>query len=998
MVVERRKTSLLLQQQRIFIMNKDMDRSKEDLIKELSLLRRRLGDKKDGEVRDKEADSLSRTFYRAIEESPVSVIITDRDGAIEYINPKCVELTGYSLEEARGENPRMWKSGEHPPELYKEIWDTILSGKVWRGRLHNKKKNGELYWEEASISPLVDEKGVITNFLAIKEDVTAKRKAEENLLASLKQRKDLANKFRTIFESSSDAIMLLDKEGFFDCNKATLKMFGCSRKDEFLKAHTSEWSPITQPDGSDSNEAAQANIDMAFHEGRQFFEWSHRRADGTVFPAEVQLTRMRLAGRDVLQAIVRDITKRKRAEHEMLESKARLNEAEKVAGIGYYVLDVKSGLWTNSQTLDDIFGIDSGFKRNMQGWLDIIHPDHRDDMLSYFQNNVLGQKQKFDMEYKIINLSTSQERWVHGLGTLKFDDKGEPIEMFGTILDITARKQAEQEARREKETMHNLLMLSEATSSIADIDELMKSVVSITRDITTTDLVMSYVWDADRKILRPTEAAGLASDMLPFFKTEPLGLDKALVKGAMDSGSVFMETRAEGKGPLKLQQEGLCDWVDNASIIALLPLVGKREYQGMIVCICFGGEKYYSDCLSERKKGLMQAVAHQASIALENARHYKESINRAMELSRKVETIETISTISKEILSTHDLDIVMAHTARMVSRLVPCDWLRIIELDRVREEFTFMAGLEKNRARESVVMSFASTSLTAVVDTKRPEYIADLRGVKSPLRLERDLIKDGYLSVLRIPIIAKREVIGAIGLISRRASAFVPSDLATLEDLSHHVAVALTNARLVRDLEEFSLGTISALARSIDAKSPWTHGHSERVTKIALSIGKNAGLKEKELNDLRIAGLLHDIGKIGTYESILDKHEKLTEEEFLEIKKHPVIGSKILAPIKRLQRVLPAIRSHHEAFDGSGYPDGLSGLEIPLQARILAVSDTVDAMSADRPYREGQPMEVIIEELNRCSGTQFDPAIVDNFIQTINKESELFKTRELVVN
>ncbi len=967
----------------------DESRSKEDLIKELRLLRGKLADKNRLEVRDKDTGLPSGTFYRAIEESPLSVIITDRDGAIEYMNPKCMDLTGYNLEEARGENPRLWKSGEHPPEFYKELWDTILSEKVWKGRLHNKKKNGELYWEEASISPLVDKNGVITNFIAVKEDITAKIKAEEELLLSLNHGKDLANKFRTIFESSSDAIMLLDSNGFIDCNKATLKVFGCTRKEEFLNTKPGDWSPLTQPDGSPSNEAAREKCETALQEGRLFFEWSHRRADGVVFPAEVLLTRMRLAGRDVLQAIVRDITRRKRDEQELLDSKTRLHEAEKAAGLGYYVWDIKSGIWTNSQTLDYIFGIDEGFKRDVQGWLEIVHPDYREEIHHYLQHNVIRQKQKFDREYKIINLRTGEERWVNGLGTLKFDGNGEPSEMFGTIQDITARKHAEQEARRETETMKNLLMLSEATSSIVDIDELMKSVVEITRDIITVDLVISYVWDAERKILRPAEASGLARGMLPLFKTEPLATGNLSVKNAMDTGRIYMESASKDGVPLKLQQEGVCEWVDNADLIALLPLVGKREYQGLLVCLCLGGEQDCCGGISERKKRLMQAVANQVSIALEDARHYSESISRAMELSRKVETIETISTISKAILSTLDLDAVMELTAGMVSRLVSCDWLRIIEVDSVREEFTFTAGFEKDGVRESVVMSFDATSLTTVVDTRRPEYIADLSAIKSPLRLERDLMNDGYVSVLRIPLIANGKVIGILGLISRRVSAFLPSDLATLEDLSHHVAVALTNARLVRDLEDFSMGTISALARSIDAKSPWTHGHSERVTRIALNIGRKAGLREKELNDLRIAGLLHDIGKIGTFESILDKSGKLTEEEFSEIKKHPVIGSDILAPIQQLTHLLPAIRGHHECFDGTGYPDGLRGMDIPLFARILAVSDTVDAMGADRPYRKGQPMKVIIDELKRCSGTQFDPAIVENYLKTCDVVSLL---------
>ncbi|MFQ5480666.1 MAG: HD domain-containing phosphohydrolase [Thermodesulfobacteriota bacterium] len=990
---------------------KDNLTSKEDLVKELRLLRRQLADKKGEVAKDKKkASILSETFYRAIEESPVSVIITDRDGAIEYINPKCAELTGYNLEEARGGNPRMWKSGEHPPEFYEELWDTLLQGKVWKGRLQNRKKNGELYWEEASISPVLDENGVITNFIAVKEDITARSKTEDALVSSVIRYRELFDDsplplweedfselkvflgelgkggiedFRAYFDANPGELQKCTaKIKITDVNKAAITLHKAADKEELL----SNFEKIFT---ENSYDVFEEEI-VAIAEGRQEYaaEAEVQTLCGEIRHIALQLHILRGApGEYKALLATTDITGRKRDEEALWESKRRLDEAERIAGLGYYVFSVKSGTWTNSETLDAIFGIDEGFKRDLRGWLDIIHPDYKEEMLNYFQDNVLRQKGKFDREYKIINLRTKEEGWVHGLGTLKLDDHGEPLEMFGTIQDITAKKHAEDEAHRETEIMKNLLILSEATSSITDIDELMKRVVDITRDIITVNLVISYVWDSDKKILRPAEAAGLSRDKTPLFKSELLRLDNESVKKAMDTGRVFMELRKEGEGQLKMQQEGFCDWVDNAGLITLLPLIGKREYQGLIVCICLGNGRSLEDCTSERKTGLMQAVANQVSIALENARHYKESIGRTMELSRKVETIETISTISKAILSTLDLETVMELTSRMVSRLVSCDWLRIIEVDRVKDEFTFMAGFEKNETRECLVVPFEQTSLNTILKTRRPEYIADISRVKSPLRLERELMDDGYVSVLRIPIIAKREVIAVIGLMSRRASAFVPSDLATLEDLSNNIAVALTNARLVRDLEEFSMGTISALARSIDAKSPWTHGHSERVTHIALSIGKEAGLGEKELNDLRIAGLLHDIGKIGTYEAILDKDERLTEEEFREIKKHPGIGSDILAPIKQLSHILPAIRAHHESFDGRGYPDGLSGPEIPLHARILAVSDTVDAMGADRPYRKGKPQEVIIDELRRCSGTQFDPAVVDNYLRTIEKES-----------
>ena len=200
-----------------------------------------------------------------------------------------------------------------------------------------------------------------------------------------------------------------------------------------------------------------------------------------------------------------------------------------------------------------------------------------------------------------------------------------------------------------------------------------------------------------------------------------------------------------------------------------------------------------------------------------------------------------------------------------------------------------------------------------------------------------------------------------------------PEHLTVLERLAAQTSVALKNAGLVTELKDMFLGTITTLSSAIDAKSPWTAGHSKRVTRYALDIGKEMGLPAKDLKDLEMAGLLHDIGKLGTYQSILDKSYKLTERETKVLRLHPAKGAEILSPIKQMREIIPAIRHHHEFYNGEGYPDGLKGEEIPLMARILGVADSVDAMSAARPYRKGKPMNVIIAELKRCSGTQFDP-------------------------
>jgi len=214
----------------------------------------------------------------------------------------------------------------------------------------------------------------------------------------------------------------------------------------------------------------------------------------------------------------------------------------------------------------------------------------------------------------------------------------------------------------------------------------------------------------------------------------------------------------------------------------------------------------------------------------------------------------------------------------------------------------------------------------------------------------------------------------------------------TSEDIHHagqvvdQLAVAFSNVQLIEAMEQLHWGTLTALARAIDAKSTWTAGHSERVTQLALKIGKAMDLSARDLQIMHRGGLLHDVGKIGTAPEILDKQGKLNPQEMQLMRDHVRIGIRILEPIAAFTEALPVVAQHHEWFDGSGYPEGLAGEEISLHARIFAVADCYDAMISDRPYRKGMPKKQVIAMLKEKSGTQFDPKVIEVFLQLCAEE------------
>ena len=268
-----------------------------------------------------------------------------------------------------------------------------------------------------------------------------------------------------------------------------------------------------------------------------------------------------------------------------------------------------------------------------------------------------------------------------------------------------------------------------------------------------------------------------------------------------------------------------------------------------------------------------------------------------------------------------------------------------------------------------------------------PALIAERLATSEPLvaheerarELFASLPESPLYSVAIVPLKMRERLIGWIGVLSLTAAKrFDEGQRKLLSIVASRAAAAIENARLYEDLQATFQQTIQSLARTIDKMDRYTAGHSERVARYAVNLARWLGLAEEQVEVVRHSALMHDIGKIGCVINF-NKPGKLTQEEYEIFKKHPVYGREILDPIKFLQPVIPGVHLHHERWDGRGYPIGLTGQEIPLVARIIAVADCYDAMTSDRAYRRALPHEVTVNEIMRCSGTQFDPDVSGTF-------------------
>lgn len=265
---------------------------------------------------------------------------------------------------------------------------------------------------------------------------------------------------------------------------------------------------------------------------------------------------------------------------------------------------------------------------------------------------------------------------------------------------------------------------------------------------------------------------------------------------------------------------------------------------------------------------------------------------------------------------------------------------------------------------------------------RKMEAVFDVRENKQTrFEYENKLAQD---SIVVSPLIYKNDALGAIILCDKaRRQSFNGDDMVLLSNVSAQTAIAIENFLLNEDAEKTYLETITALAVAVEAKDPYSRGHIDRVSGYAQRLGYEMGLDEEMMKILKNGAILHDVGKIGVRDEVLKKQGPLNEEEQKEMRQHVIIGVNIIKPIRSMSALSDLVRYHQELYDGTGYPDGLKGEEIPLSARIIKICDAYDAMTTDRPYRKGMNREDARKEIEKKSGIEFDPGIVKSFLNII---------------
>jgi putative nucleotidyltransferase with HDIG domain len=343
-----------------------------------------------------------------------------------------------------------------------------------------------------------------------------------------------------------------------------------------------------------------------------------------------------------------------------------------------------------------------------------------------------------------------------------------------------------------------------------------------------------------------------------------------------------------------------------------------------------------------------------------------ESIGQ--ELADSYEEINLLYTITSNMNSVNNPKRFIELACNELLQTLPYEWigvqLRIGDrLPRIGSELVF-AGNAPEEVSENVC-SITNDIGTSPIISNGDDFVS---------------IRLGKATIIE-PILSDGDVIGVLVAANKQGNDSEASsvDIKLLSATASQLAIFLENALLYEDLSATFLGTLEALTASIDAKDTYTSGHSLRVALLTAQLAEEAGLDAEQVDRFRIAGLVHDIGKIGVPEHVLTKKGGLTIGEFAEIQKHPEIGAKILKDIPQMEDILGGVLHHHEKFGGGGYPHGISGNDIPLVARMISLADTFDAMSSSRTYRNAMNRNSVLDEMKRAVGSQFDPELAELF-------------------
>jgi PAS domain S-box-containing protein len=1031
-------------------------------------------------------------FSKAFHHSPILITLSEIEtGRYIEVNEKFLQVSGFLREEVIG------KTSVEIGWITREARETIRNEITTRGEVRNleitlcTKSGAQIICNYSGVIIEVENRKLL---LSIAEDITERKRTENQLReneASLKQSQSVAHVGHWSWDTQTNTVIWSDEmKRIFGVEPETFN--GDLNKVIEMAIHPEDKEKVNAANNSVLTAQKPASIEyrVIWMDGSVHTIWAV--PSGRVTDENGNILK--------LTGIVQDITERKRAEEFLHENKMLLEQAQRVANLGYYLLDVPSGIWESSEILDDLFGIEKDYPKNIQSWAGVIHPDEREEMTAYFANEVLRTRNNFDREYKIKRIADGQIRWVHGMGELQFDARGNPIRMIGTIQDITERRKSEEALRHSEEKFRKAFIISpdsininrlkdgmyvtinqgftdimgytpeecigktsselniwdspenrqmlvegllkrgevqnlEArfrskngdikyglmSASILELDGV-KHIISVTRDITERKRSEDEILGKSRElealfnISAHLRTAQTVEEMIPMILQQMAQIFKADANAlilldedrkhftytlgdgmlASNTGTRFSaEDSISGLVMKTLEPYVTLDFsndpnrtralnkIDKIGAATLVPLQSEFEFVGVLLCA--RTKESPAGAFTPAEVKLLTAIGEMVGNAMRRAKLYDDALSR-------LQRVQALRAIDAAINANMDSIIALRVLLNQILSLMKVDATAVLLYNPATHmlEYATAQGFQYRDIENAYLKLIQGFAKTAIIE-RRLITVPNLAQAEDQTYKELAL-KEGFTSCYIIPMVAKGQVCGILEVYSRKTLTPNQEWLDFLEALGGQAAIAINNAQLFTNLERTNLelsiaydATITGWSQALELRDKETEGHALRVTDWTVTLAKLAGLNESEIVHVRRGALLHDIGKMGIPDHILNKAGELTPQEWKIMRQHTQYAYDMLSPITFLRPAIDIPYSHHERWDGTGYPLKLKGEQIPFVARLFAVIDVWDAITSNRPYRKAWGFKKAIAHIQSGAGKHFDPKIVNLFVKEIER-------------
>jgi diguanylate cyclase (GGDEF)-like protein/PAS domain S-box-containing protein/putative nucleotidyltransferase with HDIG domain len=907
---------------------------------------RNVSERKRMEEALRDSEEKLRFMFKSIIDA---VVVVDLEGKILEVNDAGLILTGYNnRDDLIGVNAFDFVVEEDREKSFTDMMDSFKVGPGFLVQYRFKNKHGDLLFVEARGGMVFNASGEVTGFIVIVRDITERKRMEQAL-------RDSEEKLRLTFESIEDAIVVIDLNGYItDLNEATLRIGGYTHKSQVIGRNAFE---LIAP--KDFNLVMEDLKNRIAGRPKERMEYSIQPKG--VKSIDVELTASTIhdekdnpAG---YIAVLRDITERKLAENQLRESEQKYKElVEREKDVIFSINE--SGIITSVNYAVTMWGYNPD---------EIIGRPYADfvpvKMLEKLEKNI---PTRLLSEGEVVAEALGQDRtgtWrpIEFSATVILKD-GNFAGVRGIVRDITERKLAEEALKQRNRELATLNKIAEAVSHPVGLSKLLKTALDSVLE--TMSLDYGSVWLADKMSLelRLSTARGNKDIQVTI-----ADMNNALRSGETTVAKYRPEVKTARSGKKRREKSE-----QRKSIIGV-PLKSKSGTVGVLGVV---GDKH---ALSRDDMRLLETIGDQIAVAIENA----QLVERLNELS--------ITDDLTKLYNRRHFYEVLENEINRTRRYGRCISLSMIDLDgfkKYNDKFGHASG-------DVILTDFANSLKEGLRGTDTAfryggdEFIVILPSTNAERAKEViERTRKKWLKKLAEQQPGTEKVLGfSAGIAQFPENAETVDGLVFLTDTALYYAKRGGKQRvmLISDLGTTSLDALSsptldqiyALAATVDTRDPYTYGHSKRVAAIAESLGRAIGLHGDELAELVAAAFLHDIGKVGVADVILTKPGKPEKEEWEAIKKHCAEGAKIIQHVKELASLAPYILHHHEWYNGTGYPDKLKGQKIPLAARIISVADAYDTMTAKRPYREAISPQEALKELERCSGTQFDPKLIE---------------------